>query len=170
MVARNTSEIDWSTWKPTDIATLVFVHKGPRVLLIRKKRGLGAGKINGPGGRVEPGESPDACAVREVQEELCVTPLSLAHLGLLRFQFVDGYGICVHVYRAADFEGKPTETDEAIPIWADEDMMPYEEMWEDDRIWLPLLLAGNAFHGNFIFDVDRMLDHQLWPVESAPRA
>ncbi len=82
-------------------------------------------------------------------------------MGLLRFQFVDGYAIQVHVYHAADFEGVPSETDEADPIWVDEDQIPYEQMWEDDRLWLPLLLRGMRFAGNFIFDGDRMLDHQL---------
>ncbi|MEM9057182.1 MAG: NUDIX domain-containing protein, partial [Pseudomonadota bacterium] len=60
--------IDWAAWTPKDIATLLFVVRGGEVLLIHKKRGLGAGKINGPGGRVEPGETVQECAVREVRE------------------------------------------------------------------------------------------------------
>ena len=68
------SSHDWSTWTPKDTATLLFVLRGDEVLLIRKKRGLGAGKYNGPGGRLEPGETALACAVREVEEELCITP------------------------------------------------------------------------------------------------
>jgi len=68
----------------------------------------------------------------------------------------------VHVFSATDFEGTPTETPEAIPIWVDDDRVPYEEMWEDDRIWLPRLIAGEPFAGRFIFDADVMLDHELW--------
>jgi 8-oxo-dGTP diphosphatase len=161
MVPRRISEIDWANWKATDLATLVFVYRDERLLLIHKKRGLGAGKINGPGGRLEPGETLEACAVREVQEELRITPKNLERAGELRFQFIDGYSIHVHVYRATDFEGTPSETPEAIPIWVDEDRVPYEEMWEDDRIWLPLLIAGTPFSGRFIFDSDVMLDHEL---------
>ncbi|MEO1370466.1 MAG: NUDIX domain-containing protein, partial [Acidobacteriota bacterium] len=63
--ARRVAEIDWRRWRPTDRATLVFVIDGGRILLIRKKRGLGAGKVNGPGGRLEAGETPVQCAVRE---------------------------------------------------------------------------------------------------------
>ena len=44
------SDIDWDTWQPEEVATLMFIIQGDSVLLIRKKRGLGAGKINGPGG------------------------------------------------------------------------------------------------------------------------
>ena len=68
------SEIDWPSWSPGDRATLLFVIRDGEVLLIRKKRGLGAGKINGPGGRIEAGESPLEAAIREVQEEVGVTP------------------------------------------------------------------------------------------------
>ncbi|MFP6630384.1 MAG: NUDIX domain-containing protein, partial [Myxococcota bacterium] len=66
--ARTVAEIDWQAWTPSEYGTLCFVIRDGRILLIRKKRGLGAGKIVGPGGRVEPGETPLACAIREVQE------------------------------------------------------------------------------------------------------
>ena len=39
------SDIDWPNWQPRDPATLVFVIREGRVLLIRKKRGLGMGKV-----------------------------------------------------------------------------------------------------------------------------
>src|SRR5512136_179536 len=49
--------IDWSRWEPTERANLCFVIRDGQILLIRKKRGLGAGKMNGPGGRLEAGET-----------------------------------------------------------------------------------------------------------------
>ena len=36
----------------------MFVVQKGRILLIRKKRGIGAGKVNGPGGKFEPGKRP----------------------------------------------------------------------------------------------------------------
>jgi 8-oxo-dGTP diphosphatase len=155
------AELDWSRWQARDPATLVFVVQGRRLLLIRKKRGLGAGKINGPGGRLHPGETPEACAVREVEEELGIKPIGLEKSGENRFQFTDGYSIHVHVYRARDFEGTPVETDEAAPLWVDLDAIPYHEMWEDDRLWLPHVLERRRFSGRFLFDGERMLDWAL---------
>lgn len=154
-------QIDWSTWRAVDPATLVFVVRQGHVLLIRKKRGLGAGKINGPGGRMEPGETPLQCAIREVQEELCVTPLDLTWCGENRFQFVDGYSIHVQVFRAEDCAGDPQETDEAIPLWTPLDRIPYDEMWQDDRLWIPKMLDGERFDGRFLFDGDRMVGHRI---------
>ncbi|MEM1179712.1 MAG: 8-oxo-dGTP diphosphatase [Acidobacteriota bacterium] len=161
VAARRVEDLDWRTWRATDRATLVFCVDGGRILLIRKKRGLGAGKVNGPGGRLEGDETPRQCAVRECQEELHVEPLNPKEFGRLRFQFVDGYGLDVHVFRADEFLGQARETDEAIPLWTAFGDIPYDEMWQDDRLWIPFLLAERTFDGYFIFDGDSMLDHTL---------
>lgn len=158
---RRVSEIDWLSWTPDDVATLLFVVETERVLLIRKKRGLGAGKINAPGGRLEPGETARAAAIREVEEELCITPLDVSEHGCLRFEFTNGYKLCAHVFVARAFLGTPTETDEAIPHWFARDALPFDEMWADDVLWAPHVLAGRSVDGRFIFDDEAMLDHAL---------
>jgi 8-oxo-dGTP diphosphatase len=159
--ARKVSDIDWSKWQPTEKAPLLFVMKNGQILLIHKKRGLGAGKINGPGGRVEPGETAMECAIREVREELLITAKDVEWAGTVRFQFIDGYSIQAEVFTARDFEGTPTETNEAIPHWFKLDELPYDRMWPDDRIWMPLMFAGSKFDGSFIFDGDTMLDAEV---------
>ena len=153
--------LDWATWTPRERAVLTFVHRDNQLLLIHKKRGLGAGKYNAPGGRIEPGETPEVAAVRETQEELCITPTGLRPAGRLYFQFVDGYSLDCHVFTATDVLGTPTETDEAIPFWCATDKIPYQNMWADDRVWISLLLERRAFEGWFIFDDDLMLWHEL---------
>jgi 8-oxo-dGTP diphosphatase len=158
---RTLDDIDWSNWKAKDPATLVYVVHDESVLLMRKKRGLGAGKINAPGGRLEQGESLEQCAVREVQEELIITPGELTFIGDNRFQFVDGYSLHAHVFRADQFAGTPTETDEAIPYWFGLSEIPYEEMWEDDRLWVPHVFSRTRFSARYIFDGDQMLDHHI---------
>jgi len=167
--ARQVSEIDWATWSPTDRATLLFVIQGDRILLIRKKRGLGAGKINGPGGRLDPGETAAEAAVRELEEELRIRTADPIWCGEHSFQFTDGYALHVEVFKTDRYEGEPSETDEAIPLWFDTSAIPYDEMWEDDRHWFPHLLAGRPFVGRYIFDGDRMLDIQLDVKEAIVR-
>jgi 8-oxo-dGTP diphosphatase len=149
--------IDWNTWKPTDQATLCFVQRENQVLLIEKKRGLGKGKVNGPGGKFDPGETAEACAIRETQEELGVTPLHLEHRGKVCFQFTNGYGIEAHLFHASDLEGEPIETEEAIPLWTPLDAIPYSRMWADDILWLPHFLNGKHIEGVFLFDDEEML-------------
>lgn len=161
MIMKSLNDVDWENWQAKDPATLVFVIRDGRILLIDKKTGLGKGKVNGPGGKVEKGESPEDCAVRECHEELGITVSGLQYCGQHKFQFVDGYSIHVWVYRTDQFEGVPTESVEARPLWVDLDKIPYEQMWEDDEIWLPMMLRGERFAGRWIFDGDRMLDFEL---------
>lgn len=148
--------VDWKRWKPQQRATLLFVVRDGMILLIHKKRGLGAGKINAPGGRIDAGETPLEAAVREVREELRVTPLGARQRGELRFQFVDGLSLHGYVFMATDCEGEPQETEEAKPLWTPVDEIPYHRMWADDRLWLPLMLDGHYIQGRFLFDGDVM--------------
>ena len=159
---------DWSIWQPSERANLCFILRGEEVLLIHKKRGLGAGKINGPGGRLEPGETALQSVVREVQEELGVTPSHPQLHGELHFQFADGYALHCAAFRADGCEGDPVETDEAIPFWVRQDTIPFEKMWEDDRYWLPGLLQGRNFRGYFEFDGDRMISRRMDWLEDLP--
>jgi len=150
-----------SDWKAVHQATLMFVVQNNRVLLIRKKRGLGAGKINGPGGKLDAGETIQQCAHREIYEELNVQVNDSVNAGRLRFQFVDGYSIDVQVFLTNSFEGTPTETDEAVPLWFAVSDIPYDEMWADDRIWLPRVLTGETVSGRFVFDGDLLVEHEV---------
>jgi 8-oxo-dGTP diphosphatase len=143
------------------VTTVVFVLQRDRALLIRKKRGLGAGKVNAPGGRVEVGETPAEGAARELWEEVCLHPDDLSHRGVVSFQFLDGYSTYMHVFRTTKVRGTPTETEEADPMWVPLDEIPYEQMWADDNEWLPHFLAGKRFEGWGLFDGDNMLDFRL---------
>ena len=162
---RKVAALDWKTWEPQELATLLFVRNQragrDEILLMRKKRGLGAGKIVAPGGRLEAGETPRDCAIREVQEEVLVTPTGVACGGEHRFQFLDGYALHVFVFLATGFEGSPGETDEGKPFWTPTDRIPYQEMWDDNDRWVPLLLRGEPFSGRWILEGDQVIDHQL---------
>jgi 8-oxo-dGTP diphosphatase len=153
--------MDWTNWLPRERANLCFIVKDQHVLLIRKKRGLGAGKINGPGGKLEPGETALEAAIRETQEEIGVTPLHIEERGVLNFQFVDGYSLHCTVFIARDHEGEPIETVEATPMWIPIEAIPYDDMWEDDRHWLPQAIDGQGFDAWFEFDGEKMLSHRI---------
>jgi len=155
-------QVEWDGWKPTVRATLLFIRDHERVLLIRKKRGFGMGKVNGPGGKLDPGESEIQCAVRETEEELCVQALDPEKRGELWFQFVDGLAMHVAVFMATRYTGEATETEEAEPLWFPVNDIPFDRMWADDRHWLHRMLTGQEyFLGRFLFDDDTMLEHEV---------
>ena len=135
---------------------LVYLFRNNQVLLIMKKRGFGAGKYNGPGGKVKPGETVEECAVRELQEKIKVTVKNLEKIGYLEFVFTKklDWNTIVHVYRTSEFDGEPKETEECAPEWFDVDKIPYDKTWDDDKYWLPLLLRSEEFRKRFYFRED----------------
>ena len=158
---RTVEDVDWANWVPRERATLLFAIRDERVLLILKKRGFGKGKINAPGGKIEPGETPMECAVRETREEVLIDPKGVRPAGELRFAFSDGHSIHGFVFVASAFEGEPGETEEAVPLWFALEEIPFDRMWEDDATWIPEMLAGRPFSGRYVFSGDRMLDWVL---------
>ena len=88
-------------------------------------------------------------------------PLDGALRGERHCQFGEGSSLQRAVFLATDFEGEPHETNEAIPLWTPLDAIPYDEMWADDRHWLPLLLRGETFAGYFEFGGEELLRRRI---------
>ncbi|MEK7464207.1 MAG: 8-oxo-dGTP diphosphatase [Patescibacteria group bacterium] len=145
------------------VLTLTLVHNHPQILLGMKKRGFGAGKWNGFGGKVEPGESIEDAALREMREEAGIELASVEKFGVLDFSWKDNPEILeVHIFRGKEFLGKPKESDEMKPQWFHVNEIPFHAMWSDDKHWMPLFLANKKFNGNFVFDKDNnVLEHNL---------
>ena len=138
-----------------------------RLLSIRKRRGVGAGNVVGAGGTVEDDETVREAAIREVQEELRVTPTGVEKLGegVLHFgdDAEDDDSFRFHAFRAEGIDGEPEQTPEAIPRWDPVSQPPYDEMWPDNRIWLPHLLGRRRFRGAFVLaeDGESLSHHEL---------
>lgn len=161
IIPDNVKDVDWENWVPQEKAVIVYIKDNDNLILINKKTGLGAGKINAPGGRIEKGETPEEAAVRECIEEIGLTPLNIKRGAELSFIFKDGYSLFGYVFFTDSYEGSLIETDEAEPFLCSLDNIPYDKMWEDDILWLPDALAGNYVKGRFIFDSDKMLSKKI---------
>jgi 8-oxo-dGTP diphosphatase/2-hydroxy-dATP diphosphatase len=148
----------------TRVTTLCLAHRHPEILLGLKKRGFGAGRWNGFGGKVHASESIEESAKRELLEEVCITARILSRAGILNFTFEDTaeHPIECHLFRIEDFEGEPRETEEMRPEWFHVDAIPFDEMWPGDRDWLPLFLEKVPFKGYFHFkDHDTVLRSEV---------
>jgi 8-oxo-dGTP diphosphatase len=161
----NVEQVNWGEWSFQDRAVLCFLRNEHSILLIRKKVGLGAGKINGPGGRLEPGETPHEAAVRETREEVGLLVSNLRKVADLSFIFLDGYSLHCTVFLTDSFAGYLRESSEAAPFWCPMAEIPYREMWEDDSLWLPRVLRGERIRGCFLFDGESMTSYHISSVE-----
>ncbi|KAK4514221.1 Proteasome subunit beta type-6 [Mucor velutinosus] len=152
------------------LLTLVLTidKDGHRVLLGMKKRGFGAGKFNGFGGKVEKGETIEQGARRELVEEAEIEAIDMERVGMLMFTFEkDLVGLETHVFITTSYKGTPTETEEMRPEWYAFDQIPFDQMWSDDRYWFPFVLNDQHFSGHFHFGEDQktILKHDLNVVQ-----
>ena len=128
------------------LTTLCYIEKDDHILMLqrnRKKNDPNEGKWIGVGGKVEPGESPDECMLREVYEE---TGLHLERFdckGIITFvsdRWDDEYMV---LYSADRFSGTVREDcPEGRLAWIPKDELMQLPMWEGDRLFLDELLGG----------------------------
>lgn len=142
--------------------TLVLLRRGDEVLLGLKKRGFGQGRLNGVGGKLEPGESVEAAAIRETEEEIGVRLTKMERVATIVFDNLYYKGVpernMMHVFFGLEWEGEPVESDEIEPHWTKIADLDYSKMWCDDEHWYPYVLAGKKVEAWFHFNENDTFD------------
>ncbi len=140
----------------TILATLCYIKKENQVLLQRKSKGLfGGDKYNAPGGKLNEGESPLEGVIREIEEETGLIISDLKDHGIVHFYDGDESkpAWSVHVFSTETYDGELiTNVREGVHEWVDNDKMPYDRMWEDDKYFVPSVLEGKSVLGHFYFE------------------
>jgi 8-oxo-dGTP pyrophosphatase MutT (NUDIX family) len=143
--------------------TLCLLIKKNKILLAMKKRGFGVGKWNGVGGKMDP-EKGDKnivdAAIRETKEEIGVLALNPEKVGILHFKFPykPEWDQDVCLFLVKDWQGDPKESEEMTPKWFSYNEIPYAEMWDDDKLWLPHVLDGKKLEADFVFKEGEKID------------
>lgn len=150
---------------------------GDEVLLGRKRRGLGEGKVVAPGGKLEHGESAVSAAVRELREETGLHADTGAMVARGRLDYVfptrPAWSQRSNVYLCRSWHGRLTGSAELIAEWVPVSEVPYERMWSDARWWLPAVLNdGASVDARFEFggDLESVVDsdHSAWRASLSP--
>jgi 8-oxo-dGTP diphosphatase len=138
---------------PYKVNICYIINEKGEVLLQKKRRGFGEGNWNGPGGKIEPGETPEEATIREIKEETDLTVRNLEKMAELEFIFPDesSNNYC-HVFISTDFEGDPKDMGEGELQWFKKEDVPLDKMWDDDKYWLMDVLNGKHINKRFYFN------------------
>lgn len=137
------------------LSTICFLIDGENILLAEKLKRFGAGWLNGYGGKIEEGETPETGAIREIEEEagIEITEENLEKIAVIDFFEVDEHMFKCHIYFVKDWKGEPKASEEMgapqkFPLSA----VPFEKMWPGDRVWLPLVTSGKKITATVRYD------------------
>ena len=124
------------------LTTLCYLERNGAYLILhrtKKEHDENGDKWIGVGGKFEPGESPEECALREVREETGLTMLKPKFLGIVTF-VSDEWGVeYMHLFTCTDFTGDLIECDEGDLVWLPKRELLGKKMWAGDKIFLKAL-------------------------------
>ena len=149
--------------------TLIYLRKDNKILLGKKLRGFGMGKMTGVGGKFEKGETAKECAIRETFEESGVRVTNITEAGRIVYDNLVWKGSTercfMYVFVATEWEGEPQSSEEMELEWFALRDIPYEKMWSDAQVYLPALLRGEHFEAYFLYnEKNEYTDHWLRPI------
>ena len=146
------------------LATLCYIKNNGHTLMVyrnKKPNDMHAGKWNGLGGKLEPGESPEECVRREVLEESGLKIRNPRLHGLIMFPNFKGDDWYVFVFTAREFDGELIDSPEGKLEWIPDEKLPDLNLWESDHIFMPWIQKGKFFSAKFIYDGDEMQSYTV---------
>lgn len=147
------------------ITTLCYIKKYGKTLMlhrIKKQNDVHKGKWNGLGGKLEQGETPEECIIREVYEESGLTLKNPALRGILTFPlFSNNEDEYTFLFTAADFQGDLIDSPEGVLEWIDDSEVLKLNLWEGDRIFLKWLEGDRFFSGKLVYKDGNLVNHEV---------
>ena len=147
------------------LATLVYVRANGRTLMlhrIKKPNDMHAGKWNGLGGKLEPGETPEECAIREVAEESGLHLTDPILRGMIVFpQFANGEDWFTFVLTADRFTGELIDSPEGVLAWVEDERLMTLNLWPGDRIFLRWLDDPRMFSAKFVYLAGELTNYEV---------
>ncbi len=147
------------------IGTLCYINDGQKTLMlhrIKKENDMHEGKWNGLGGKLENGESPEECVIREVYEESGLTIKNPTLRGIMTFpKFDDIDDWLVFLYTANQFSGDLIESDEGELNWINNNEVLNLNIWDGDKVYLAWLKQDKFFSAKFIYKNKKLKDYSV---------
>jgi len=129
---------------------------------VKKKNDYHRGKWNGLGGKFEPGESPEECAVREIKEESGLIIKNIEMKGFITFPMFDGKeDWYVFLFTADEYEGELIDSNEGNLDWIPNEKLTEINLWEGDKYFIPWIFKEKFFSAKFIYENGNYIRHEV---------
>ena len=149
------------------LATLCYIidkNRNSTLMIhrVKKKNDYHRGKWNGLGGKFEPGESPEECAVREIEEESGLIIKNIEMKGFITFPMFDGKeDWYVFLYTADEYEGALIDSNEGNLDWIPNEKLTEINLWEGDKYFIPWIFKEKFFSAKFIYENGNYIRHEV---------
>lgn len=147
------------------LATLCYIQHNNKTLMLyrnKKENDYHEGKWNGLGGKLEPGETPEECAIREVYEESGLIIKNPQMKGIITFPMFDGKDDWyVFLFLFNGFEGKLIDSPEGTLKWIETEKLTELNLWEGDKIFVPWLFQNKFFSAKFNYKNKKFIDYSV---------
>ena len=151
------------------ITTLCYLEKENKYLMLhrtKKENDINKNKWLGVGGKLEKGETPEQCLIREVKEETGLDLIDYVHRGIVIFNYNDDEPLEMYLYTSKNFFGEIQECSEGDLKWIDKSEIYKLNLWEGDRIFLELLEKDTPFFYLILnYENDNLLSSELKFIE-----
>ena len=155
------------------LATLAYIVCNQEVLLLfrnKKENDFHQGKYIDIGGRLEPGETPIECILRELEEETGYTlkPEEVEFRGYIYFDEIHrdkinedlpafNWLVFLYYVQLAEKLVFDFENPEGNLLWVPINEIPYEKMWAGDKIFTPKLLeTQEVIEAKFLYEGEKI--------------
>lgn len=129
---------------------------------VKKQNDYHEGKWNGLGGKFEHGESPEECAIREIEEESGLKVKSVIMKGFITFPMFDGKeDWYVFLFTASEFSGNLIDSNEGNLAWIKNEKLTELNLWDGDKIFIPWLFQDGFFSAKFNYKDGKYLSHTV---------
>ena len=149
------------------LATLCYVKDNStnKTLMLyrnKKENDYHEGKWNGLGGKLELGETPEECAIRELKEESGLTVKNPKLKGFITFPNFDGVDDWyVFVFVITNFEGNLIDSPEGKLEWIPNEKLTSLNLWDGDKIFLEWLNQDKFFSAKFNYENGKFIDYTV---------